>query len=81
MVDKLHCFLVSELTVGDVNSENCGKMSWLTSSECTKMRHHHKLVFKFVWRCNCVMSFADRVHVVDSLPYVWMLDGRIITCE
>ena len=24
---------------------------------------------------------ADRMHVIDSLPLVWMLDGRIITCK
>ena len=24
---------------------------------------------------------SDRMHVIDSLPLVWMLDGRIITCE
>ena len=24
---------------------------------------------------------TDRLHVIDSLPLVWMLDGRIITCE
>ncbi|KAJ8306566.1 hypothetical protein KUTeg_017111 [Tegillarca granosa] len=25
--------------------------------------------------------FTDRLHVIDCLPNVWMLDGRIITCK
>lgn len=24
---------------------------------------------------------SDRMHVIDSLPLVWMLDGRVITCK
>ena len=24
-------------------------------------------------------TFSDRIHVIESLPNVWMLDGRIIT--
>ena len=26
-------------------------------------------------------NFTDRMHVIDSLPLIWMLDGRIITCK
>ena len=25
--------------------------------------------------------YTDRIHVIDSLPNIWMLDGRIITCK
>lgn len=28
-----------------------------------------------------VFSFLDRMHVIDSLPLLWMLDGRLITCK
>lgn len=30
-----------------------------------------------------IFSFAvlDRLHVIDCLPNVWMLDGRIVTCN
>ena len=24
---------------------------------------------------------SDRIHVVDCLPNVWMLDGRLVTCK
>ena len=24
---------------------------------------------------------VDRIHVIDCLPHVWMLDGRIVTCK
>ena len=27
------------------------------------------------------LVLSDRMHVINSLPLVWMLDGRIITCE
>ena len=27
------------------------------------------------------LTISDRMHVINSLPLVWMLDGRIITCE
>ena len=33
------------------------------------------LLFHTFW------NFTDRMHVIDSLPLVWMLDGRIITCK
>ena len=29
----------------------------------------------------CCCACADRVHAVDCLPHIWILDGRIITCE
>ena len=32
------------------------------------------------WLC-CILIFLDRIHVIDSLPNVWMLDGRIVTCK
>ena len=31
---------------------------------------------------NCFTFYCiDRMHAIDSLPLVWMLDGRIVTCE
>jgi len=29
----------------------------------------------------CGSVVVDRVHAVDCLSHVWMLDGRIITCK
>uniref|UniRef100_K1PR63 Uncharacterized protein n=1 Tax=Magallana gigas TaxID=29159 RepID=K1PR63_MAGGI len=26
-------------------------------------------------------GWFDRIHLIDCLPNVWMLDGRIITCK
>ena len=36
----------------------------------------------FIFQILCsFFVVADRMHVIDSLPLVWMLDGRIITCK
>ena len=34
-----------------------------------------KIIFKFFF------SFKDRLHLIDCLPYVWMIDGLLVTCK
>lgn len=35
------------------------------------------------WKFVIVIIFvvSDRIHVIDCLPNIWMLDGRIVTCK
>lgn len=51
----------------------------LTGMSCKKIRHVHILDLSLHGNHKLEMDAYYRMHVIDSLPLVWMLDGRIIT--
>ena len=42
-----------------------------------RFRPYSHVVFQTVFTC----YVSDRIHIVDSLPHIWLLDGRIVTCK
>ncbi|KAK3716748.1 hypothetical protein QZH41_018228, partial [Actinostola sp. cb2023] len=49
-------------------------------NELQKIRHIHILDLTLNGNPVLEMDVYYRMHVIDSLPNIWMLDGRIITC-
>lgn len=52
------------------------QISW---TDLNKIRHMHILDLCLHGNKNIEKDPYYRIHVIDSLPYVWMLDGRLIT--
>ena len=41
--------------------------------------HIYIYIQEYVYQVHVLI--LDRIHLIDCLPNVWMLDGRIVTCK
>ncbi|XP_063410298.1 uncharacterized protein LOC134693391 [Mytilus trossulus] len=63
------------VALGNLNLSN----NDLTWHELGKIRHLHILNLSFHGNRQLEKDPYYRIHIVDCLPHVWMLDGRLIT--
>ncbi|XP_071799635.1 uncharacterized protein [Asterias amurensis] len=63
------------IALGTLNLAN-NNLAW---AELMKIRHMHILDLSLHGNNNMEKDKYYRIHVIDSLPNVWMLDGRIVT--
>ncbi|XP_052071103.1 uncharacterized protein LOC127709512 isoform X3 [Mytilus californianus] len=63
------------VALGNLNLSN----NDLTWHELGKIRHLHILNLSFHGNRQLEKDTYYRIHIVDCLPHVWMLDGRLIT--
>ncbi|XP_052776216.1 uncharacterized protein LOC128214034 isoform X3 [Mya arenaria] len=67
--------LAKFVTMGTLNLAN-NNIGW---QEVGKLRHMHILELSLHGNKQLEKDPYYRIHLIDCLPYVWMLDGRMIT--
>ncbi|WAR24773.1 hypothetical protein MAR_038442, partial [Mya arenaria] len=74
IICDLDC-LAKFVTMGTLNLAN-NNIGW---QEVGKLRHMHILELSLHGNKQLEKDPYYRIHLIDCLPYVWMLDGRMIT--